>query len=484
MNKHLSFTHNAIKCLGFLLFGVTAISTSQADEASSGATLTLQQAIDYAVANDDWLIRSQNMHRSQEAESLVAGTLPDPTVSLTMANLPSDSFDFSQENMTQLKVGVSQMFPRGDSLALKQQQIKQSSEQHPYMWKNRKAQVKLNVAENWLKGYQAEKSIELIELDRALFEQLVDVAESSYSTFSGRTRQQDVVRAQLELTRLNDRLHVLTQQSERFKKRLAEWLPYELVIKPIGFLPEEKESSEFAEGRYIKGSYMEGRDIEGSYVEGSYVEGKYDEQALIAMLSRHPAVLVIEKQIEASSTGIQLAEQSYKPQWGINASYGYRDDDPAGGDRSDLFSVGVTFDLPLFTEKRQDNQVRSATYRTESIKTDKIIQLRKMKGVYLGTASQLKLLDERKALYEKALLPQMHEQAEAVLNAYTTNTGDFAEVMRARIAELNTKLDALKIDVERRILLARLDYYHAGNRAQVHKIHDINNSDSYKHLHE
>jgi len=46
-------------------------------------------------------------------------------------------------------------------------------------------------------------------------------------------------------------------------------------------------------------------------------------------------------------------------------------------------------------------------------------------------------------------LPQIHDQAEVSLTAYTNDAGEFAEVVRARIAELNAKLDALGIEVER-----------------------------------
>ena len=66
-----------------------------------------------------------------------------------------------------------------------------------------------------------------------------------------------------------------------------------------------------------------------------------------------------------------MAKQKYKPEWGVNASYGYRDDDPMGNSRADLFSVGVTFDLPLFTDNRQDKEVKSAISKTEAIKTEK-----------------------------------------------------------------------------------------------------------------
>ena len=48
-------------------------------------------------------------------------------------NLPTDGFAFDQEGMTQFKVGLSQQFSRGDSLALQQQALKQSVEQYPWL---------------------------------------------------------------------------------------------------------------------------------------------------------------------------------------------------------------------------------------------------------------------------------------------------------------------------------------------------------------
>jgi hypothetical protein len=56
----------------------------------------------------------------------------------------------------------------------------------------------------------------------------------------------------------------------------------------------------------------------------------------------------------------------------------------------------------------------------------------------------------------------MREQAEASLTAYTSDDGDFAEVVRARIAELNAKIDAIAIDVEIARTATALNYYLKG----------------------
>ena len=67
---------------------------------------------------------------------------------------------------------------------------------------------------------------------------------------------------------------------------------------------------------------------------------------------------------------------------------------------------------------------------------------------------------QRQSLYQTQLLPQLQEQAEATLTAYTNDDGNFAEVMRARIAQLNGELDALAIAVDRLKHNVNLRYYH------------------------
>ena len=87
------------------------------------AALTLDEAVAAAQRNDPWLAGSELRQQAIEAQSTAAGSLPDPIVNLGFANLPTDSFDFDQENMTQFKVGVAQVFPRGDSRLLDQKRL-------------------------------------------------------------------------------------------------------------------------------------------------------------------------------------------------------------------------------------------------------------------------------------------------------------------------------------------------------------------------
>jgi outer membrane protein TolC len=79
---------------------------------------------------------------------------------------------------------------------------------------------------------------------------------------------------------------------------------------------------------------------------------------------------------------------------------------------------------------------------------------------------QLQRLNDRRALYAEQLLPQMAEQAEAALAAYNNDDGDFAEAVRARIAELNAKIDFLTIRIDRLKMIAELNYLLSKNGSE------------------
>lgn len=396
--------------------------------AAAGDPLDLERAVAQAIAEDPWLRGSEYRQSALMDEAEVAASLPNPKLSISAANLPTDSFDFGQEAMTQGVLGLSQMFPRGDSRALGRQQKQQMAEQQPFLRADRKAQVSATVTQLWLDLWRAQESIRLIDGDRALFEQLVEAAEAGYASAVGAVRQQDVIRAQLELTRLDDRLTQLRQQEEAAQRRLAEWLG-EAAIAPVATdLPDVSLPTEQEPGQWRN------------------------------RLARHPAVQAVDQQIEAVATDVAIAEQGYKPEWGINAQYGYRDQDPARNGRSDLFSLGVSVDLPLFGRGRQDRQVSAARSRTEAARTERALLLRRLAAELERARAELARLDQREELFRSQLLPQMNEQAEAALSAYHNDTGDFAEAVRARIAELNTKIESLSITVDRRKTLATLNY--------------------------
>lgn len=407
-------------------------------ETNDRENLTIEQAIALAVEQDPWLTGSILRQDALSAEAVAAGTYPDPKVSINIANIAADSFRFDQEPMTQFKVGVSQALPRGDTRRLKRQKLRRLSEQYPLLREDRIAKLRVQVGTLWLEAYRAAQTIRLIEKDKALFEHLVDVAESSYASAFGKSRQTDLIRAQLELTRLQERLIALSEHKDMAQNKLSEWLPQHEGVR----------------------LYQVATGLPRlTLARADLVDGTVNEKKLLSQFKNHPSIIALDKQIAAGDSAIDLAEQGYKPQWGVNAAYGYRDADPAGNERADLFSVGISFDLPLFTENRQDQSIQSARAKMNALKTDKAIALRQLLAGFKSSSARLKRLDERQEIFNQRLLLQMHEQAEAALTAYTNDDGDFAEVVRARIAELNARIDAFNIQVDQLKTVLKINYF-------------------------
>ena len=440
-----------------LILGLSVFS-AQAEK-----VVSLEQAITLAQQNDPWLHGSRLKQSAVENRSIASGTLPDPKVSLGIMNLPTDTWDLDQEGMTQLKVGVSQMFPRGDSLEIKKDQLKIESTKFPLLREDRKAKLKSQVSQLWLEAYLAQQTIKLIEADWSLFEQMAEVAKASYSNVVGKTRQQDVIRAQLEIVQLDDRLTSQKQKLETTIARLNEWLHIYDAARLNESFNFDAQPLEFSVSKELPSIQLNNPTV--------LKASNYSRNLLAQELSNHPAILAIDIKRKASEKGIELAKQQYEPQWGVNASYAYRDNMPSGDSRADLFSVGVTFDLPLFTENRQDKQVAASIADSETIKTEKLLLTKQMISVLEKELRQLKRLSDRQSIYQEQLLKQTHDQAEASLTAYTNDDGDFAEVVRARIAELNTRISALRIDVDALKTVTRINYFFAHSQSKSNAEH-------------
>lgn len=452
-------TSNLTSLSTALILGLSAFSV-QAEK-----VLSLEQAIALAQKNDPWLHGSQLKQSAVENRSIVSGTLPDPRISLGIMNLPTDTWDVEQEGMTQLKVGVSQMFPRGDSLDIKQSKLKIESKKFPLLRENRKAKLKSQVSQLWLDAYLAQKTIKLIEDDWSLFEQMAEVARANYSNVVGKTRQQDVIRAQLEIVQLDDRLTSQKQKLETTIARLNEWLHIYDADRLNESFNFDTQPLEFSVSKELPSIRLKSPT--------ALKATNYSRNILAQELANHPAILAIDVKRKASEKGVELAKQQYEPQWGINASYAYRDNMPSGDSRSDLFSVGVTFDLPLFTENRKDKQVAASIAESEAIKTERLLLTKQMISAVEKELRQLKRLSDRQSIYQEQLLKQTHDQAEASLTAYTNDDGDFAEVVRARIAELNARISALRIDVDALKTVARINYFFAHYQTNSNAEHKL-----------
>ena len=210
--------------IAVLQFGPSASAQTESKAEANGYGYTLESTLIMAIENDPWLKKSQYKEKSLLSQSQSQSSLPDPRASINLANLPVDDFSFNSQPMTQFKLGISQAFARGDSLELKRDIKKLQARVEPNLRANRKTQLIMMVGALWLDAYKAQHSISLINDKKYLFEELRDAAEINYTSALSKSSQQEIIRADLELAKLDDQVTVYSDQLHAAIRQLGEYV--------------------------------------------------------------------------------------------------------------------------------------------------------------------------------------------------------------------------------------------------------------------
>lgn len=393
--------------------------------ASNAQALYLQQAEMLAVRADPMIENFKSVSQSYIFESTADNTLPDPKLILGAANVPVDTFDLEQEPMTQLKLGVQQTFPRGDSLLIKQQQSQFLSAASQAMADDARLKILRDVRENYLNLFYEISAHQILTETHQLFAELVKITESNYA--AGRVTQQDVVLAGLELSRLEDRTAKIQAQEENYRAELGQW---------IGDAAWSDISTTFPE-----------------------LPALPDRVNLNQLIVQHPLIMSEDAKIDASKKMTEMAQQDYKPGWGLSLDYGYRSgNNPDGSERADFATALVTLDVPLFTANRQDKKVSANEQKVLAARFSKDDTLRQLKKFYEKNQHNWQRLGEREQLYKVSLLAAAKNNSQAALKSYQSGVAEFNTLMRAQITELDVRLEGLRVRVDRAVSHAHLLY--------------------------
>lgn len=435
--------------------------------ASGSPGLSLPRSIELAVNQDAWLAANTATQKGLEAQSQAVDRLPNPRLSVTSMNLPTDTLRFNQENFTQLSLGISQVFPRGDSRALRSQQLTQRGQALPLQRLDRIRLISSTVTQLWLDIYEIDQSVLLINNNQALFEQLVDISRANYASTFGRTRQQDIIGAQLELTRLRERLSRLQQERAVVAARLAGWV-----------YPDQ--SLHALQSQVITLNLVD-ETLALTTAQSQLVQKvtNLTDDAIAEMLFKHPMIASLDQSVVVLETAEALSRQQYAPEWGVSAAYSYRDASPTGQQRSDFISFGVSLELPLLQRHQTDAAVAASGFEVDTMRAKRLLKLRQMRAALGAELAQLSGLASRLTLYEQDLLPQMRSYAEATLSAYSHDESDFAEVVRARINLLDARIEVLGLQAQQQTTYARLSYFLSIDASSATSFNRTNASDKH-----
>ncbi|HAS6210572.1 TPA: copper transporter [Vibrio vulnificus] len=399
---------------------------AQSSTATSGQLLSqsdpLTLLIEQALAND--ASRKQIFAQSQamRESGVAASTLMDPKLKVGFGGLPVDSFKFDEDPMTNISVGLMQQFERGSTLELQSKKASQQADGMALQVAAREREVANGITQLWLElGYQQQAERVLLENQR-LMRELESFISTNYSI--GKSEAQDLLNAQLQVSQLEEKLQANQQMQRRILSQMSEWLGSEWLYQQ----------------RDLKASNQLNWDALERLLSASSTTQHF------AQLAQHPMVQMANANIAVSQTQVELAEQSYTPQFGVEVMYAYRQANNMKGEpASDLVSAYLTMDIPLFTGNRQDRAHAAAQYQVGAAQSQKDLLLAQMNAKVNALLVDRSNLEQRLERYQNTLLEQAKARTKAVERGYQNSTAQFNDVIAATRDELAVELESQRL---------------------------------------
>lgn len=402
-----------IHWLTFLILatGLLSAAATQVFADSTSGLFTLQDAERIAVNNDPLIARTQAMQTSFRERAVAANRWPDPQLRLGIANLSMETYVFEDEAMTQMIVGLSQRFPGWGELKAKSGRLSELAGAMAAELQDRELRTRLEVRKAWLEVYYQYQAEQLVKQSTDVFDQLKEITRLQYR--AGRGSQRDVINAQLEKSLLRDRQTMIHTQWLAAKAQLSKWL-----------------------GRQDRLDDMD--------TDFPQLPEPPPNQQLRSSVEQHPWLQAAKNRVTAAEKGVDYAKAQTWPGWSINLQYGQR-----GAERADLGSAIINVDLPLFTGNRQDREIKASQAElsaTQQTVDDQRRQLREQADVQWSVYDQA---GRRLSLYENNVLPEAKQNTETSLSAYQAGVIEFGILVRARLTELNSELNFLKLKIDK-----------------------------------
>jgi outer membrane protein TolC len=415
----------AVKAVGLQPLIMFLIGMPVVTLASLPEVLTLGTVEQYALEADPTVIASQSRAVALQEQAIADGQLSDPKLGLGIYNVPLNDFSVTREPSTQFRTKIQQQFPRGDTLHYQQKRTEWLGKAETAQTNLARREIRRDVRETYLELYYQVQAADIVARSRGFFQNLVEITRAHFAT--GRVNQQDVLQAQLELSRLDDRATHIDGNIEEQQAQLTRWL----------------------------GDHA-WRSIDTRFPA---LPALPSQEVLKASLQTHPSIQTASARVEANQQLVKVAREQYKPGWNVGVEYRKRfGDDPNGSNREDMMAAMVTVDLPVFTEKRQDKRLTASRQNAEAAVQTRDQRLRELRRMLEINVAQWKRLGAQEALYHARLVSEAHQSAEAALNAYQSGTSEFNTLMLSRITELDVQLKDLRVRVDYAKAQARLLY--------------------------
>lgn len=406
-----------IKKLGIVLVGIlgfTFIGRMPLQAASPiWAPEALEQLIQEGLTRNRELKSLEAKVASAREQIPLAGSLEDPRLGIGVLNLPTDTFSSGQEPMTQKQIFLSQKIPWFGKLTLKEQRQTLAAVRQEILLEGKRMEIAREIAEAYYElGFTLVNS-EINTRLKEMLDQIIRITETRYASGSG--LQQDVLQAQVELSKLLEEKISLRSRRRILEDKINGLLNRE-AFEPI--TPSD--------------------DIR-------FLDLPLDLKALQERtLRQNPRIRVKRLEAEIGTLEVQIARTDYWPDMNFTLAYGQREDDPLGRERADFLSATVAFNLPLWKKSRQDRTLAAMQRNAEALRESYQGLFHTLPHRVDALVTEITDLQENYRLFSEALMLQADHSARSSLSSYVVGKVEFNTMINTQIRLLRFELQSKK----------------------------------------
>ena len=347
-------------------------------------------------------------------------SLPDPMVSVGWAgNIAPFSLQDGDPSSYR-GVTVSEQFPYPGKLKIRGEIASKEADVAEADYDAVRRRVEAEVKATYYDYFYYDRAIQTTNRNKDLLEKLSKIAEARYRV--GKAMQADVLRSQVEISLLIDKLTVLEQQRATAQARINVYL----VRSPESSLPPAA-------------------DVEPATM-------RYSLDELYALAGANDTVVLRnQRMVERGRLGVAQAEREYRPDLGVNYMYQQRAAQP------DMNGVTFSVNIPIFYKNKQRQGVAEASedlISAEKMRDNRLNEVRfELKQQYLGAKASDRLL----TLYSKGIVPQSSLALESSMASYQVGSVDFLSLLANFTTLLDYEMDYYRQLADYQTALARIE---------------------------
>lgn len=378
-------------------------------------------------AADEAVIAARN-------RATAAGVLPDPRLAVGLTNaLVSDPLS-SRDMMTMRMVQLGLRLPYPGKLGHEREEAEwllaaAESERRAVELRVIGA-VKRAYYEIWL----LDRSIEVVRSNHDLLQDFVAVTQARYGVGTG--GQQDLLKAQVERTRLGDEVVALERRRAAAVADLNALLDRPDDLPVVGAsLPTVLASAALP---------PPGTEVRFSVVtqgEGGRSSGPVPDLVTLqsAAKAHNPLLRALDARAAAQAASSELADLAAFPDFDVMVGYGQR------GGREDMVALMVSVPLPLFKGRKQDRLAAAADADLASVVAERAALANDIRAEVSALHASLVRTRERLALSRDGVLPQARASFESAVAGYPVAQVDFLTLLDNQVTLLRDQLDYYRL---------------------------------------